>query len=295
MSDLVEVKTIGEVERIVHASGLWDGTGPVEFSDDGHTWTEAWAPTIETVKNRVDQIIGQNVIVGHPTYARVTVYRKDVRIPTTVTIRWDEQVPAENEEWADKWHRAPMRHFGRTARMVGFRQTFRDLLGNIVLEDEGDTRATEPPAGVSATGPSTTEAAPAARDWAAEFRAAAASKDDPDGKLDAVVKEARAARVFKPNAAGTALDRLWKQLRADLLTAAADSWEPRALDIGDGRPAAAGPPASGQEPHGEPVPELTPEEQIRHAAFFEQEEARPVIRNRADRRAAARGKKGRKR
>ncbi|WP_315072222.1 hypothetical protein [uncultured Microbacterium sp.] len=33
-AELIEKKTIGEVEHIVHASGLWDGTGPVEFFDD---------------------------------------------------------------------------------------------------------------------------------------------------------------------------------------------------------------------------------------------------------------------
>ncbi|WEG10402.1 hypothetical protein PU630_07605 [Microbacterium horticulturae] len=59
---------------------------------------EAWAPTDEH---------------PHPEYARVTTYRKDVRIPTHVTIRWDEQFPQASEEWAGKWGRAPMRHWPR--------------------------------------------------------------------------------------------------------------------------------------------------------------------------------------
>lgn len=185
-TELVEVKTIGEVEHIVHASGEWDGTGPVEFSNDGDVWSQAWAPSEDH---------------PHPEYARVEVYRKDLRIPTTITIRWDEQYPAASEGWSRMWDRSPMRHFGRTARMVGFRQTFRHLLGDIVIEDEADTRATPDAA------PSTGEA-PAPRDWAAEIAAA-----ESDELLDAIEKEARAARIFTPDAAGTALHRALRARR----------------------------------------------------------------------------------
>lgn len=183
MSELVEKKTIGEVEHIVHASGQWDGTSPVEFSNDGETWVQAWAPSEDH---------------PHPEFARVEVYRKDVRIPTTVTIRWDEQYPAASEEWSGKWDRSPMRHFGRTARMVGFRQTFRDLLGNIVIEDEGEDRVTPADAAPVDVAP--------ARDWAKEI----AEAKSPE-LLDAIESEGRAARIFTPDAEGTALHR---QLRA---------------------------------------------------------------------------------
>ena len=185
MSDLVEVKKIGEVERIVHGSGLWDGTGPVEFSDDGTTWVQAWAPTDEH---------------AHPLFARVEVFRKDVRVPTTVTIRWDEQYPAASEEWAGQWDRSPMRHFGRTARMVGFRQTFRELLGNIVIEDEDHTDRPE------------VTAEPATdRDWVAEFAAA-----DTEYELDALDQEARRERVFTADAAGTALHVALRRRRREI-------------------------------------------------------------------------------
>jgi hypothetical protein len=202
MPELLEVKTIGEVERTVHASGLWDGTGPVEFSDDGETWRETWAPAVE----RGDE---QNVrLVQHPEFARVTVYRKEVRVPTTVTIRWDEQFPAASDEWAGKWERSPMRHFGRTARMVAFRQTFRDLLGDMVIEDE--ERASAPAAPTE----------PPVRDWAAEI--AATENLDALSALDA---EARVARVFTPDAAGTALHR---QMRARRMQLADAAWSPAA-------------------------------------------------------------------
>ena len=201
MSDPItipEVKTIAEVERIVNGSGLWDGTGEVEFSDDGVTWTAAWTPEIDG---------------AHPQFARVSVYRKEVRIPTTVTIRWDEQFPEASEEWAGKWLRSPMRHFGRTVRMVGYRQTFREMLGNVRIEDEADDRV---------TADATDEPVPAAeRDWAAEFATAETLE-----QLDAAVVDARAARVFKPNKEGVALDLAQKARRRELAAAVNVAWTP---------------------------------------------------------------------
>lgn len=201
MSDPVtipEVKTIAEVERIVNGSGLWDGTSAVEFSDDGVTWTAAWTPDADG---------------AHPQFARVSVYRKEVRISTTVTIRWDEQFPQASEEWAGKWLRSPMRHFGRTVRMVGYRQTFRELLGDVRIEDEADDRVAAAPAG----------AAPAAeRDWAAEIAGAETIE-----QLDAVVADGRAARVFKPNREGVALDLAQKARRRELTAAVDVAWTPK--------------------------------------------------------------------
>ena len=201
MTEIAEKKTIGEVERIVHASGLWNGTTAVEFSDDGDTWREAWAPTT------IDGNDGEpmRIVRDHPEFARVTVHRKDVAVPTTVTIRWDEQRPRENDEWAEKWDGAPTRHFGRTVRMVAFRQTFRDILGDIQLPDE--ERGTAP----------TSE--PAARDWAAEIAAATTIE-----AIETLDTEARKARIFTPDAAGTALHR---QIRAKRKALAEDAWSPK--------------------------------------------------------------------
>ena len=193
-TELIEKKTIGEVEHIVHASGEWDGTGPVEFSDDGVTWLQAWAPTAD---------------VAHPEFARVEVYRKGVRIPTAVTIRWSEQYPDASEEWSGKWDRSPMRHFGRTVRMVAFRQTFRDLLGNIRIEEEIDER--DVPAAVADAAP----VAAAARDWAAEFLAAETIE-----QIDALETEARAVRAFTPDKAGTDLHRTARNQRKALVESA---------------------------------------------------------------------------
>lgn len=196
MTDVAEVTTIGEVERRVHGSGMWDGTGPVEFSNNGMSWTEAWRPDEDNT---------------HPSFARVTVYRKDVRIPTTVTIRWDEQRPRENEEWAAKWDAAPTRHFGRTARMVAFRQTFRDILGDVSIEDEERTTAPAP------------EPEAPARNWAAEIEAATTVDE-----LDTIDKAARAVKAFTPDAQGTALHRQMRAKRKALTEAA---WEPESVEL----------------------------------------------------------------
>ncbi|MDF2046211.1 hypothetical protein P2P98_08575 [Microbacterium sp. Kw_RZR3] len=214
MTEVAEVTTIGEVERRVHGSGMWDGTGPVEFSDNGLVWSEAWSPVVE--QNHLPDAPVQSVVIhGHPEFARVTVYRKGVRIPTTVTIRWDEQRPRENEEWAAKWDAAPTRHFGRTARMVAFRQTFRDILGDVSIEDE--ERTTRP----------TPETQAPVEDWAALIEAA----EDLEN-LDAIDKAARAVKAFTPDKAGTDLHR---QLRAKRKALTEAAWEPKgAGSLGSG-------------------------------------------------------------
>jgi hypothetical protein len=242
-TELIEKKTIGEVEHIVHASGEWDGTGPVEFSDDGLTWLQAWAPSAEH---------------AHPEFARVEVYRKGVRIPTTVTIRWSEQYPAASEEWSGKWDRSPMRHLGRTVRMVAFRQTFRDLLGDIRIEEEIDER--DLPAGVA---PDAAPVVAAGRDWAGEFLATKTIEE-----IDALEAEARAVRAFTPDKAGTDLHRTARNQRKALVEAA---W---AMSTAAPAPAetATEPPAV-ERPA--PRDHLPPQ-------------------NRAERRAASRKKKGRR-
>ena len=244
-TELIEKKTIGEVEHIVHASGLWDGTSSVEFSNDGEQWTTAWAPSDAH---------------PHPVYARVTAYRKDVRLPAAPTIRWDEQYPAASEQWSGMWDRSPMRHFGRTVRMIAFRQLFRDLLGDIRIEDEGDAR--DQPITAAA------DAAPVAeRDWSAEFLETKTIEE-----IDALEAEARTARIFTPNPAGTALHRIARNQRKSIVEAA---W------AGDHAPAATEPAAAAEESTTVPVIErLAPRDYL-------------PPQNRADRRASRR-KKGRR-
>lgn len=188
MTEVAEVKTIGDVERIVHGSGMWDGTGPVEFSNDGDRWVEAWAPTEDH---------------PHPEFARVQVHRKDVTIPKRKTIRWDDYVPRGEGErsifWLAQWTASPSRHFDRITRMVNYREMFRDIIGDIVIEGEDVDHE-----------PAPKPEAPA-RDW---FFDIATSMDTDE--LDAVVAEAKNAVAFTADAAGTRLDRAHKLRRREL-------------------------------------------------------------------------------
>ncbi|GAT73586.1 hypothetical protein MHM582_2080 [Microbacterium sp. HM58-2] len=246
MSEVVEVKTIGEVERIVHASGMFDGATPIEFSDDGVTWSETWSPSEG---------------IEHPTYARVDVYRKDVRLPAAVRIRWDEQYPAASAEWAAAWDHAQMRHFGRAALMVGFRRSFRDLLGDVRLEDEAAALAVD---------------AETVRDWAAEIADAKTIE-----QLDAVDADARAVRAYRATKEGTALHMASKARRRKL---AAAEWEtpPIAVEV-------AVPDVAASVPDEEITTLAEAVDQARRAP---QDHLPPA--NRAERRKAARKKGGKR-
>lgn len=198
MTEVAEVKTIGDVERIVHGSGMWDGTGPVEFSNDGDRWVEAWAPTEEH---------------PHPVFARVEVHRKDVTIPKRKTIRWDDYVPRGDGErsifWLAQWTASPSRHFDRITRMVNYREMFRDIIGDIIIDGEDVDH--EPAPAAEAPG----------RDWAAEINAATTLDE-----LDAVNVAARAVKAFTPDATGTALHRQLRAKHKTLTEAAASAWDP---------------------------------------------------------------------
>ncbi|RRJ85935.1 hypothetical protein EG850_11150 [Gulosibacter macacae] len=119
--------TIAEIERIVLASGEWDGIEEVEFSVDGSTWSTVFVPE-ET----------------DPTaFARATVHRKGVSAPTRVTISWAEAVPLD-EEWRAKWNRNPMALFGSAAIRAAYRRAFRDLVEILPNAAEGDGEPAEP-------------------------------------------------------------------------------------------------------------------------------------------------------
>ncbi|WP_315072219.1 hypothetical protein [uncultured Microbacterium sp.] len=201
------------------------------------------------------------VLIAHPEFARVEAYRKEVRIPTKVTIRWAKQYPSASEEWSGKWDRSPMRHLGCTVRMVAFRQTFRDLLGDIHIEEEVDER--DLPAGLPAPEPD----ARVERDWGAEIAAAETVE-----QIDKVEADARTARAFTPNAAGTTRRR-----HHPPPSAARPPQGDRRVGVG-ARP----------HQHTGPEPEL-------EQAAVERPEPRDYLppQNRADRRAARR-KKGRR-
>lgn len=115
-------QTLAEYERLAIGTGEWNGTEAPEFSDYGTAWSAAWMPSE-----------GQE----HPTFARATVYRKGIKRPIIVVIRWDEALPAV-DEWRDLWMRKPVALFGAFALRAALRRAFRDAIGDQRGPDEHD-------------------------------------------------------------------------------------------------------------------------------------------------------------
>lgn len=112
--------TLGEFEALAQQTGQWDGADPVEFSADGVYWLPVWAP------------IGDH---RFPPFARATVRRKGVTIPTVIVVAWDESVPAD-DEWRGLWEQKPMKLFGSFALRSAIRHAFRDVVGDRRGPDE---------------------------------------------------------------------------------------------------------------------------------------------------------------
>lgn len=156
-------QTLAEYERIARDTGEWNGGEPVEFSDDGQLWTIAWLPTEDH---------------AFPVLAKVSVFRREDTRPTTVVVRWDEALPAD-EEWRALWLRKPTALFGAFTYRAALRRAFRDVIGDRREPDEvidGPTTPTTP--------------APSERNWLAEL--AAIDTEDGVRQLHYSAKLARA-------------------------------------------------------------------------------------------------------
>lgn len=161
-SDDDVAKTLAEYERIAQGTGEWDGREPTEFSNDGVTWSPLWVPTTGH---------------AHPQFARSTVHRKGVLIPTTEYAVWDEACPTEDAYWMKAWADRPRVLFGAWVARRALRTAFRAALADKREPDDGPRTGDE-------------TAAPAARDWDAEI----ASADTVDA-LDRVWADAKAPRA----------------------------------------------------------------------------------------------------
>ena len=122
-------QTLAEYERLAIGTREWNGTDAPEFSDGGGLlgamWTTAWAPTEDG---------------DHPAFARATVYRKGVRRPIVVVIRWEEALPAV-DEWRELWLRKPVTLFGAFALRAAYRRAFHDVIDDTEpTTDEGNDR-----------------------------------------------------------------------------------------------------------------------------------------------------------
>lgn len=125
-------QTLAEYERLAIGTGEWNGTDAPEFSDDGEHWSTAWLPISHADLN------GDR----YPLLARATVWRKGVKRPTVVVIRWEEALPAI-EEWRALWLRKPVTLFGAFALRAALRRAFRDVIGDRREPDEHDTPTTD--------------------------------------------------------------------------------------------------------------------------------------------------------
>lgn len=139
-SELVSAETIqqtlAEYERLAIGTGEWNGTDAPEFSHDGEAWSTAWVRDTDGLA--VDEID----VDEHPVFARATVYRKGVKRPVVVVVRWDEALPAV-DEWRDLWLRKPVALFGAFALRAALRRAFRDAIGDTRGPDEHIEPTTE--------------------------------------------------------------------------------------------------------------------------------------------------------
>jgi len=108
-------KTLADYERIVQATGEWNGREATEFTNDGVNWSPVWVKT-----------------EAHPTplAARSRVHRIGVLYPAEEVVLWDEAFPAEKPDWQKVWTERPRVLFGaftaRRALKAAFREALRD-------------------------------------------------------------------------------------------------------------------------------------------------------------------------
>lgn len=163
-SDEDVAKTLADYERIVQATGEWNGREATEFTDDGVHWSPVW------VKSD-----------GHPNplAARSRVHRKGVDYPAEEVVLWDEAFPAENPDWQRVWTDRPRVLFGaftaRRALKAAFREALRDRREPDDLPDARDAAPTPQPE---------------PRNWDLEIATA-----ETEGELKGVWSDARTARA----------------------------------------------------------------------------------------------------
>jgi len=181
---MTQAATLAEISAIVLASGQWAGVGEPEFSVDGSKWSTVFIPT------EINQ---------HPRFARATVHRAGA-VPTSVTISWDESLPAD-EVWRERWFRRPMSLFGARAIRAAYRRAFGDIVEVVPNPAEGDDVA------------DTAQAPAPSVDWSARIQAVS-SLDE----LEQLGKEMKKQRAFD-----TVLNRQWKARKAELTTQREDT------------------------------------------------------------------------
>lgn len=154
-------KTLADYERIVQATGEWNGREATEFTNDGVTWSPVWVKTAEH---------------PNPLAARSRVHRVGVMYPAEEVVLWEEALPAD-ENWRRIWNERPRTLFGAFAARRSMKSAFREALWDRREPDDlPDARDAAP--------------TPEPRNWDLEI-ATAATEDE----LKGVWSDARAARA----------------------------------------------------------------------------------------------------
>ncbi|MDR7113912.1 hypothetical protein J2X03_003814 [Microbacterium trichothecenolyticum] len=197
MSDQTETKalTVEAARAAVQASGELEAIdGPHFLAHDEAQWLSYFLPSQSAT--------------GLPILARVIVTRRG-QAPREVAISWGEYADEMQNDpaWNVTRERKPMTVFGAEVERTAYRRVFADVLAPLL-----------------GSRPAAPAAPPAERDWAAEI-AAAATVD----AINKIEEDGRAAKVFKPNAEGTALHRAVRDRRKELEAQAAAAWEPAEL------------------------------------------------------------------
>lgn len=119
--EIVCLAKIEALESRVLASGLYDGmVGPLFADADGVAWREAWTGPVP------------------PAFCKIELFRKGVTRGHVVIVAYDEFVKFEDDDATpNRWYKVKYCvSLSRNARAKGFREFFRDVVGNVYVAEE---------------------------------------------------------------------------------------------------------------------------------------------------------------
>ena len=148
------MKTVAHIDGLrllAERTGLYDGQEAVEWCDQEGNWTDYWAGN------------------DHPLAARVRVYKKGARAPTTGTANWHDFAPKSTEGAGALWSSVdgmPAHMLGIRAEALALRKAFPSELSGLYTAEELEIAPPAedpgPPAEAQAPAPPEQAARPAA-------------------------------------------------------------------------------------------------------------------------------------
>lgn len=124
-------------------TGEYDGHDPVLYTNDGKDWSELW---IGDEKHQ------------HPLAAKVTVYRKGMRVGTSYVARWGTFARYFNGKLSETWEAMPDLMLGKCALVHALREAFPD---NVFYELMANLRSEGIAVDMESVDPETGEITPA--------------------------------------------------------------------------------------------------------------------------------------